>query len=235
MCYQDPLLHFPFAKDFNDIQCPKAAGQNFGDAVIDRAGGYMTLDGDGDYMTSAFLNNWFEGNSPRHFLISLWFRQDEGAFLGGELEGLFSNGNCDEMASLYLKVANQTAGAGIMTTTETCEFPCDGNPARYYGPPNVWCNIVLRFNKDTGTVDIFLNGHKVDMKEVGGMLKGTMSDFSVGLFYLDCVPNFFTGDIDDLMIFTRYVSDWEIFACIFGNGRTLGGSEKMYECPDHRP
>ena len=50
-CYDDPLLHFPFAFDFDDIQCPKAVGLAFGDAVIDEDGGYMSLDGDGDYMT----------------------------------------------------------------------------------------------------------------------------------------------------------------------------------------
>ena len=72
----------------------------FGDAVINTDEGYMTLDGDGDYMTSAFLNNWFAGwSTPNHFLISLWFRQDEEAFNAGNLEGLFSNGNCDEVSA----------------------------------------------------------------------------------------------------------------------------------------
>ena len=55
MCYWDPLLHFPFAYDFNDIQCPKAAGMGHGNAYIDKHGGYMRLDGDGDYMTVSIV------------------------------------------------------------------------------------------------------------------------------------------------------------------------------------
>jgi hypothetical protein len=54
-CQDDPLLNFPFAYDFNDIQCQKAQGTPHGDAELIVEGGYVRLDGDGDYISVCII------------------------------------------------------------------------------------------------------------------------------------------------------------------------------------
>jgi len=50
-CRDDPLMYFPFADDFNDIQCHKVKGTEHGDTKLREDLGCIELDGDGDYVS----------------------------------------------------------------------------------------------------------------------------------------------------------------------------------------
>ena len=50
-CHDDPLMYFPFAHHFNDIQCHKVKGTEHGDAKLLLDQGCIGLDGDGDYVS----------------------------------------------------------------------------------------------------------------------------------------------------------------------------------------
>ncbi len=50
-CNPDPLMHFPFAHHYNDIQCHKVQGTAHGETFLELSGGYVTMDGHGDYVS----------------------------------------------------------------------------------------------------------------------------------------------------------------------------------------
>ena len=66
-CSDDPLLYFPFGNNFNDIQCHKVPGTPNGDAELVEDGGYVRLDGDGDYVSVSLFIYIFLSN----FIISI--------------------------------------------------------------------------------------------------------------------------------------------------------------------
>ena len=54
--YNDPLLHFPSAFDFNDVNCQKAAGIPFGDPYLNDVDGSVCFDGEDDYLVVMYLS-----------------------------------------------------------------------------------------------------------------------------------------------------------------------------------
>ena len=50
----------------------------------------------------SFLNNYFENNAPEYFTLSMWFKQTQDGFdnIFNLPEGLFANGNCNEVSLL---------------------------------------------------------------------------------------------------------------------------------------
>ena len=53
--YNDPLPHFPFAFDFNDVNCQKAAGIPFGDPYLNDVDGSVCFDGEDDYLVVMYF------------------------------------------------------------------------------------------------------------------------------------------------------------------------------------
>lgn len=222
-CYSDPLLHFPFEKDFNDIQCPKAIGTPHGNAYIEAlnssqkfgASGYMVCLGDGDYMTFGYLNNWFENNKVHHMTISLFFWQTKEGFANGP-EGLFSNGNCDGNENIYIYLQN----GNIQARFQSASFqPGDDDEIMRRYTAEVWCTVTLTYDRENQTCSLSLNEFCIGERHLDEAIIGTMSDSSLCVAYIECVPHFFKGLMDDLIVFVRFVSDLER-RCIFSKGRT---------------
>ena len=227
-CREDPLMHWPFAHHSNDIMCHHVVGTLHGDAEL--VGGYLKVDGDGDYLSFGFLNNWFAWREKGDFTISMWFNQTQAGWDNTNnfpIEGLFGNGDCDQDPSVWMGFGNETQQGGVRTDKDEALFGDFGadKADRFYIEPLIWCQVAIRCT-DTD-VTLFLNGEKTGMRPISGNIVNTFAASTMGLTYLGCEPFFFSGCIDDVMIFDRYVPDAEMMD-LFNRFRTPAGIEGRY-------
>lgn len=215
-CRKDPLIHFPFGKDFVDIQCHKVPAIPFGDIEIE-ADGCVRFNGIDEYLSFHFLNNYFAWRDVDCLSISFWFKQAQDGWDNVNnypVEGILGNGNCKtEGSSLWMGFGETFQQAGVRTTGgNSAVFSADDADAddRFYLEPEIWCQYGLVFSGDE--VSIYLNGNKTGTRPVVGDYINTQSPWSLGLAYLeDCEAFFYTGCIDEVMVFDRCVSDPEMY------------------------
>ena len=67
-----------------------------------------------------------------------------------------------------------------------------------YSPPGIWCQFAIRYTKTE--VTLFLNGNVTAIRPIDGELGNTQADSTIGLAFVDCLPYFWTGCLDDVSI-----------------------------------
>lgn len=222
-CSTDPILNWPFGTNFIDIQCHHVPALPHGEDPIvieneiDDGTGCVRLNGIDQYLSFDFLNNYFAGRDVDCFAISIWFRQDIAGWEhlnNSPYEGLFGNGNCQSeggTSSLWFGFQDTFQVGYLGTTDGNAEFTtADADVQdRFAFEPEQWCQFGLSYND--GEVSMYLNGNKTGVRYTDGDFINAKSPWTIGLSIVDCEPYFFTGCVDDLIVFDRCVGDGEMF------------------------
>jgi len=204
-CKREPMLHFDFNENFDDVSCNHAAGTTYGHMTI--VDGAAHFDGD-SRIEIGFLKNFFKNNNPSGLTLTMWFKSEG----DGRLEGLFSNGDCVEEASLSLSVEDSKL-QGLLNTYDK-RITMDGEKMKIQ--KDEWTFVAMV--KSGWDVKYYINDKQVGQETTFRNIKNTQCAASIGFSGADDGANFFHGSIDDVRVYKKTLYDYDL-GQLFKNGR----------------
>jgi len=205
-CSSDAMLEFRFTSNYNDI-CNRAAGSAIGNMELRDGAAYF----DGSSRVEvAFFKNWFAENPTSSLTLSTWFRytrQDD------EFEGVFSNGDCVDDASLLLAVGGGVAQGQVIAGSKA-HFG-HSNHARNVARDE-WVHVALVYSG--WDAKYYVNGEMKSQQSVSGDIANTQCAASIGFSGLGNAQHFFEGYIDDLRVYQKTLYDYDI-GVLYNAGR----------------
>jgi len=202
------VAYYPFNGNANDESNNGNNGIVNGAVLVeDRLGnpkGSYSLDGKDDYIDLGTDNSL---NLRDSFSVSIWFNVDD---LENDVN-IFSRGGFAFDDQLFCQ-ARLTVGYSDIH----CRFSADGSVGTEINSEKItweaerWYNFVITKSLSEKMIKYYLNGEEVKKANFTGTLHSSIKPFLIGWNQNDHVNKFFDGVIDDIRIYKRSLSEFEI-------------------------
>jgi len=203
-CSNDPLLHFPFTKDYNDDSCNHVMGKPFGGVSLEE--GAVHFDGSG-HIEVTFLKNYFRQNPTSSLTISLWFRS-LASNLGNE--GLLCNSGCVDTGSFALTLSGQKIQGKVNAAAQASFYEEESDTKVHnFGE---WTLLTLVYSGLDAK--FYINGKLSSEQPITGNIANSQCTMTIG----SCDGNNFQGYIDDVRVFRRMLYDFDVLS-LYNSGR----------------
>jgi hypothetical protein len=200
-CENDPLTHFTFTKNFNDVSCQAAMGHKVGGGVSLQAGA-ARFDGTG-IVEVPFFKDYFKRNPSSALSVNLWFRPADAV----QQAGLVCNAGCVDGGTVALAIDN---GAVTASIKGNLDVQLGDKDTKYIA--DAWNMVTIVY---TGTeAKLYVNGLLVSQKPAQGNVVNSGCTMTIG----GCEKAYYKGYLDDVRVYRRMLFDYDV-QTIFNNGR----------------
>ncbi|KAI0207198.1 hypothetical protein LSAT2_008126 [Lamellibrachia satsuma] len=198
-CDDDLLMHFDFDNGFVDV-CHDAIAEKSGEGTVklvtDTYRGKVARFAGNGYLKVPFLETWFPINEVDTFTVSLWYKILDGT--GGVL---VNNENSVKDAGFSLRVVGNYLLSKIRTTRGQISLM-----SNIQATATGWHHVAYVY--DGGQLTIYVDG-QVRNQAISGYLVNNDVPMYVGF---ENARYFFEGLMDELRIYTRALTPWEVAA-----------------------
>jgi subtilisin-like proprotein convertase family protein len=136
---------------------------------------------------------------------------------------------------LWISVTNSPGTTNLLVSSNGCLYAnlvdiTNGSHEIYSAPgliqSNIYQHIALTYNTNTGVATLYYNGANVASTNLGVFVPKTTGDLLLGKDMSLLTNNFYTGKMDEISVYRRFLSDAEIAAIYnisaFSTNRNVG-------------
>tara|TARA_Y100001938_G_C8099836_1_gene440835 strand:+ start:7064 stop:7843 length:780 start_codon:yes stop_codon:yes gene_type:complete len=185
--------------------------------------GSLNFDGSNDYvqidnLTSLLSANWGSGTAKNvEFSISAWIRAETMATTGVVFNARVGTSTENHIILLWHGSGNSMRFTSkfnntAVTTKDGDDFTIMGTGAENNGS---WYHVLGTISKSNSLQEFWINGTKVSSKTMNNQIQGAIDGMNIGTNTQE--SNFWNGDIDELAVWNRKLTDDEI--SIISNAR----------------